>query len=284
MEPCLHIENLTKHYANFSLQDVSFSVPAGSIVGLIGQNGAGKSTTIRAALGLLQPDGGHVSFFGKELTDLDKNDIGVVFDGDNFHDILTPRQIGNIAAAAYTRHDSNMYASFLRKFDLPENSPIKTMSKGMKTKLHLAVALSHHPRLLILDEATNGLDPVVREEILDLFLDFVQDESHAVLISSHITTDLEKIADYITLIHDGRVLFSKEKDELRYKWGILRCTASDFASIEKGDILAYRQEDCSVSILVANRDAAARSYPFAVADTATVDDILLLCIKGERNL
>lgn len=284
MEAILKVENLTKQYADFKLDHVSFSVPKGTIMGLIGENGAGKSTTINAILDLIHKDEGTVTFWGQELSSSKqyKEDIGVVFDGINFYDTLTPVQVGNISRIAYKQWDRDLYQGYLKRFHLPLDKEIKTLSKGMKMKLSLAVALSHQPKLLILDEATSGLDPVMRDDILDVFLDFVQDENHSILMSSHITTDLEKVADYITFIHQGKLLFCKTKDELRYRYGIIRCGAAIFDQIDKADILAYRKEDYQWNVLVSDKEKARRKYKSAVVDDATIDDILLLYVKGEQ--
>lgn len=285
MDAILQVNNLTKQYSNFKLDNVSFSIPKGTIMGLIGENGAGKSTTINAILDLIKKDDGTVTFWGQELSSDPrrlKEDIGVVFDGINFYETLTPAKIGQISKAAYTQWDQHLYNEYLTKFQLPTKNEVKTFSKGMKMKLCIAVALSHHPKLLILDEATSGLDPVMRDDILDVFLDFVQDEQHSILMSSHITTDLEKIADYITFIHQGKVMFCKTKDELRYCYGIIRCGAALFDAIDKTEVLAYRKCDYQWDVLVADKEKARRKYKSAVVDDASIDDILLLYVKGEQ--
>ncbi|HIU76508.1 MAG TPA: ABC transporter ATP-binding protein [Candidatus Pelethocola excrementipullorum] len=285
MESNLQVVDLTKQFPGFKLDHVSFSIPKGAIVGLIGENGAGKSTTIYGILDLVKKDEGVVTFRGEQLSSdnkLAKEDIGVVFDGINFYETLTPSKIGKISSAAYQQWDHQVYDSYLQKFDLPPTKEIKTFSRGMKMKLSIAVALSHNPKLLILDEATSGLDPVMREDILEVFLDFVQDEEHSILMSSHITADLEKVADYIIFIHKGKVLFSKTKDELRYQYGIIRCGASGFESIDKGDILAWRKSDYQWDVLVEDKERARRKYKSLVVDDATIDEILLLYVKGER--
>lgn len=284
MDAILQIENLTKQYAGFQLDHVSFSVPKGTIMGLIGENGAGKSTTINAILDLIHKDEGIVTFWGQQLSSSKqlKEDIGVVFDDINFYATLTPAKVGKISGAAYKQWDESLYRDFLNRFQLPSEKEIKTFSKGMKMKLCIAAALSHKPKLLILDEATSGLDPVMRDDILDVFLEFVQDENHSILMSSHITTDLEKVADYITFIHQGKVLFCKTKDELRYRYGIIRCGAALFDQIDKAEILAYRREDYQWNVLVADKEKAAGKYKNAVVDDATIDDIMLLYVKGEK--
>ena len=280
----ISLEKLTKQYADFKLDHVSFSVPKGTIMGLIGENGAGKSTTINAILDLIHKDDGTVTFWGQELSSTKqiKEDVGVVFDGINFYETLTPAKVGKIAGAAYKQWDGHLFQDYLKRFQLPADKEIKSLSKGMKMKLCIAVALSHNPKLLILDEATSGLDPVMRDDILDVFLEFVQDENHSILMSSHITTDLEKVADYITFIHQGKVLFCKTKDELRYNYGIIRCGAALFDQLDKAEILAYRKDDYQWNVLVADKEKARRKYKNAVVDDATIDDILLLYVKGEQ--
>lgn len=285
MDNILEVRNLTKQYADFTLDHVSFSIPKGTIMGLIGENGAGKSTTINAILDLIHKDDGTVTFWGQELSSAKqlKEDIGVVFDGINFYETLTAAKVGKISQAAYKQWDDLLYREYLNRFQLPTDKEIKTFSKGMKMKLCIAVALSHRPKLLILDEATSGLDPVMRDDILDVFLEFVQDEEHSIMISSHITTDLEKVADTITFIHQGKVLFCKAKDELRYQYGIIRCGAAAFDEIDKSEILAYRKEDYQWNVLVADKEKARRRYKNAVVDDAAIDDIMLLYVKGERT-
>lgn len=281
MEPALQINGLTKEYPGFKLDHVSFTLPCGTIMGLIGENGAGKSTTINAVLDLIRKDDGNILFWGKELSHNPrqlKEDIGVVFDGINFYETLTPVKVGKISAAAYRQWDPAAYKGFLDQFQLPADKEIKTFSKGMKMKLSIAAALSHHPKLLILDEATSGLDPVMRDDILD----FIQDETHSILMSSHITTDLEKVADYITFIHQGKIVFSKPKDELIYNYGILRCGAEDFHRLDPADILAWRKNDYQWDVLVEDKNKAMSRYRSIVIDNPSIDDILLLYVKGEQ--
>ena len=254
-------------------------------MGLIGENGAGKSTTIRAILDLIHKDDGTVTFWGQKLSSTKqlKEDIGVVFDDINFYETLTAAKVGKISQTAYKQWDERLYRGYLNRFLLPADKEIKTFSKGMKMKLCIAVALSHKPKLLVLDEATSGLDPVMRDDILDIFLEFVQDEEHSIMISSHITTDLEKVADNITFIYHGKVLFCKAKDELLYQYGIVRCGAAVFDEIDKSEILAYRKEDYQWNVLVADKQKARRRYKNTVVDDATIDDILLLYVKGEMT-
>lgn len=298
-ENALAVKGLTKKYPDFILDEVSFRVPRGTIVGIIGENGAGKSTIIRAVLNLIEKDSGSIELLGKrepgiEKPNLDKSDIGksrigfldrnrvgVVFDGNNFPDTLSPGKLGKLLKTVYATWDENLYSALLERFSVPADKKIRKLSKGMKMKLSIAAALSHSPELLILDEATSGLDPIVRDDILDILLEFVQKESHAVLMSSHITSDLEKIADYIVFLRDGRVVFEKPKDELRYKYGIIKCGAAQFESIDKSEVIAWRKLDYEWQVLIADRKAAQAKYPDAVIDPATIDDIMLLFVKGE---
>ena len=282
MKDALTISGLKKTYKDFVLNEVSLSVPSGSIVGLIGENGAGKSTTISAALGLIQKEAGFVSVLGKEELDNEvKEQIGVVFDGNNFSEILSPKKIGRVMKDIYQSWDNHTFMELLKKFSLPVGKPIKQFSKGMKMKLAIAVALSHNSKLLILDEATSGLDPVVRDDILDMLLDFVQDESHSILVSSHITSDLEKIADYIVFLHEGKVVFSKPKDELTEQYGIIKCGSAQFDALDKSEIIAYRKMDYEWQVLVADRNKMQKKYPKAMIVPASIDEIMLLYVKGE---
>ena len=286
MDAILQVEDLTKHYPGFTLDHVSFSIPKGTIMGLIGENGSGKSTTIKSILGLTKKDGGTISILGTQEQDIDfgvRNKIGVVFDGNNYPEKMTPKQLSHFLSNIYTSWDEEKYFSMLARFSLPSNKKIKTFSCGMKMKLAIVAALSQNPELLIMDEPTSGLDPVMRDDILDVFLEFVQDENHSIMMSSHITTDLEKVADYITFIHQGKVIFSKKKDELRYHFDIIRCGASVFDQIDKKEVLAYRKTDYQWDVLVADKEKAKRKYKNVVVDDATIDDIMLLYVKGERS-
>ncbi len=285
-ENALDVYGLTKIYPDFLLNEVSFSVPRGMIVGLIGENGAGKSTTINAILNLIKKDAGQIEILGKKEQEIDfdtRNRIGVVFDKHNFPTSMSPNNLGKLLGTVYPLWDRNRYWELLKKLSLPTDRKIKKLSKGMKMKLAIAVALSHHSEILILDEATSGLDPIVRDDILDILLEFVQDENHSVLVSSHITSDLEKIADYIVFLHEGKVIFCKTKDELRYYYGIMKCGAAQFDKMDSADIVAYRKQDYEWQILVANRNEAQRKYPNSIIDPATLDDIMLLFIKGESK-
>ncbi len=285
LENALNLKSVKKDYHSFKLNDISFNVPRGAIVGLIGENGAGKSTIIRTILGLTRKDGGTIELFGKKdshIGFIDQNCIGVVFDSNNFPENYTPRTLSRTLSAIYPEWDNEQYTHYMDRLSIPLNRKIRKLSKGMKMKLAIAAALSHKAKLLILDEATSGLDPIVREEILDMLLEYVIDDNNSVLISSHITGDLERIADYIVFIHKGKVIFNKSKDELRYKYGILRCGEKQFKALDKKDIVSYRKLSCEWQVLVSDRELAQKKYPKAVVDAAGIDDIMLLYVKGEQ--
>lgn len=284
MTNALTISGLTKTYPDFTLDNVSFAVPSGSIVGLIGENGAGKSTTINAVLGLIQKEAGQVSILGKEKIDDDtKERIGVVFDGSNYPEILSPKKINRIMKNIYRSWNEQIYFRLLKQFSLPLDKQVKQFSKGMKMKLAISAAFSHQSNLLILDEATSGLDPVMRDDILDMLLEFVQEEERSILVSSHITSDLEKIADYIVFIHKGKVVFSKPKDALMEQYGMIKCGTAQFEALDKADITAYRKMDYEWQVLITNREKMERKYPKAMIVPAAIDEIMLLYIKGKAD-
>ena len=283
-ENILEIRELSKDYGDFILDKISFSLPRGVIMGLIGENGAGKSTTINCILNEIQKSSGTIRIFGKDHSTDEieiKDKLGVVFDENHFPDIFTPEEIGKFMSGIYSAWEWQLYHQFLEKFELPKDKKIKDFSKGMKVKLAFAVALSHNAELLILDEATSGLDPIIRDDVLDMLIDFVQDESHSVLVSSHITSDLEKVADYITFIHKGKLIFTQDKDTLIDNYGIISCGAAVFDTINKSEVIAYRKEDYQFKVLVNNRTKAAKQYPNAIVSPATIEEIMLFYIKGE---
>lgn len=279
------IKNLNKSYKNFALQDVSFSVPKGSIMGFVGENGAGKTTTLKSILNLISYDSGNIEIFGldnikneKEI----KEQIGVVFEGSNFHDNLNTNNISKIMSYIYKNWDDTLFKEYLKKLRVPDNKLIKEFSKGNKMKLSIAVALSHKPKLLILDEATSSLDPIVREEILDIFLDFIQDEEHSIILSSHITSDLDKIADYITFIHKGKIVFSENKDELIDTMGILKCNSNDFAKLTNEDYSYYRKSQFGYEVLLKDKYKFVTKHPNLIVDNTSIEEIMLFYVRGDK--
>ena len=275
------VRDLCKQFDEFLLDHVSFQVPRGRIVGFIGENGAGKSTTINLILDELKKDNGQIQIFGMEHTISSvKEDIGVVFDECNFHDVFNVSDIEKILSGVYKSWDSRLYRQYLKKFKIPEKKQIGSFSKGMKMKLSIICAMAHKPKLLILDEATTGLDPVVRDEMLDLFLEFIQDEECSIFFSSHITSDIQKIADYVILIHQGKIIFEEQKDDLVYHFGIVKCGREKFASISPDDYIIHRVTNVSVECLVRDKEAIRRKYKDIVVDNATLEDIMLFYIKG----
>ena len=271
--------------SHFILDKLSFSLPYGAILGFVGENGAGKTTTIGCILNTVRKDSGMVKLFGKEMRDIDtdiREKIGVVYDGDNFPGFWTAKQLSQVMEGIYTQWDNALFQKYLEDFHLPVKQKIKNYSRGMTMKLAIAVALSHHPQLLILDEATSGLDPIMRDEMLDVFLEFVQEESHSILLSSHITSDLEKVADYITFIHNGKLIMTASKNDLVYNYAVMRCKESQFLALDPGDIIAYRKRDFQIDVLVNNGKEAQRKYKGSVVDHVSVDEIMLLLVKGER--
>lgn len=283
MNSILTVNNLTKRFDSFTLDGVSFDLPGGSIMGLVGENGAGKTTTLKLILGLLHRDGGDVTIFGLDPVHDQrqiKEQLGVVFDECSFPDNLTAPDVGGILSRLYRNWDAARFRSCCERFSLPAKKTVKEYSRGMKMKLQISAALSHSARLLILDEATGGLDPVARDEILDLFLEFIGDEDHSILFSSHITGDLEKIADYVTFLHEGRVIFSKEKDALLERYGVLKCGKDDLARADRSDLIRVRAGRFGCEALVQDRAAAARKYRELVVDPASIEEIMLFYARG----
>lgn len=279
----LELNRVVKQYKDFKLDNISFTVPRGSIVGLIGENGAGKTTILKAILNLISIDSGKIKIFGNENLDNSsiKEKIGIVFDENCFHENLSPLKIEKIMKQLYKQWNTELFKNYCTRFNIPIQNKISTFSKGMKMKFAITVALSHQPELLILDEATSGLDPVMRDEILDVFMDFIQNENHSILISSHIISDLEKIADYITFIRQGKVIFNCEKDTLIDEYGVVICGAVGFDKIDKSLMIAYCKEDYQYRILVKDRNTISKKFPNLIIEPASIEEIMLLYAKGE---
>lgn len=291
--PLIEAHGLTKHYQDFSLQGVDLTVDEGEIVGFVGQNGAGKSTTIKALLGLTTLDGGTARILGTDVNDLAhgstgaciKEQIGVVFDTVSMPGHLRVADVGRVHARAFDQWNQHLFDQLVREFGLGPNKQVKDLSRGMGMKLSLACALSHDARLLVLDEATAGLDPMARDEILDRLRAFVETPGHAVLMSSHITSDLEKIADRVLCIEGGRIVFDLAKDEITDEMGIARCRVAEFEAVAASGIipereLRYRKHDYGIDLLIPDRFAFARQFPNIPVDHMTIDDYMTLTLKG----
>lgn len=278
----LQVKEIHKQYPQFLLDKINFELPEGAIMGLIGENGAGKSTTMRIILGMAQADSGSVSIFGHEgVTEQDRAQIGVVFDELPFNQTLFVSHLGKVMQGIYPNWDQQAYEEYLVRFRLPDKKELKDFSRGMKMKLSLAVAMSHHARLLILDEPTSGLDPVVRAEILDLFLEFISDGKRSILVSSHMTGDLERIANYITLIHQGRVMLSKNKDELIYGYGIARADRQTLAAVDSSLVEAIQDGPYGSQALINDRVRFEREYPDILLDRLNLDEMMVMLCRNE---
>lgn len=285
MENNIEIRQMTKTYPAFRLDRVDLSVPKGSIVGLIGENGAGKTTLIKGMLGLVHPEEGEVLIFGKDAKTSMKEikmNIGVVLDGSFFMELLKVQAIDTVMKGIYDNWDTALFYDYLQRFGIDPSKKIKELSKGMQKKLEILTALSHHPKLLILDEPTSGLDPVVRNEILDIFQDFILDEECSILLSTHITSDLEHIADYLAFIDNGQMIFFETRDKVLDSYGILKCDQKKFERLEPSDVIRYRRNRYNYEVLVNDRHSIRRTYGDAVIEKITIEDLMLLYIKGEK--
>lgn len=285
MKNVIEIRNLEKKYENFDLKINKLNIPSGIIIGLIGENGAGKTTLIKLLLKIINKDSGNVKIFNKNLEEDElniKEDIGVVLDNTFFPEILTIKDINYIMQDVYKNWDKELFFKYMKDFNIKENQTLKTMSKGMRKKVEIATALSHHPKLLILDEATSGLDPIVRNEILDLFLDFIEDEEHTIILSTHITSDLEHVADYILFINKGRIVLEQEKDEILDNYRIIKCDLDKFDKIDKEDIVSFRKNKYNYEILVNNIKKCNKKYKDFIIDKITLEDLMLFIIKGGK--
>ena len=279
----LEIRGLTKHYKGFTLGPLDLTVPGGTICGLVGENGAGKSTTMKLILGVCEADSGSVTVLGRdnhaEAFIRTKADLGVVLDDPGIPQCLTALQVGKIMAGIYPNWDADAYAELCRKFALPTNKKFKDYSRGMKMKQGLAVALAHHPKLLLLDEATSGLDPVVRDELIDMLLDFARDEDHAVLVSSHIVSDLEKLCDTIAFLHKGKLILCEDKDALRDEYALWHGTAEQLAELDDSAILSRRTTPYGAEALV-RRDGVPAGSPLT---PVSIEELFVQMVKGETR-
>ncbi len=277
----IEIKGLTKQYKDFTLGPVDLALPMGCVLGLVGENGAGKSTTIRLIMNAVSRDGGQVQVMGMDNQSPEfremKENVGVVLDETCVPEFITAKQLGKILAGAYRNWDEAAYNSWLNRFQLPLNKKYKEYSRGMTMKLGIAAALSHGAKLLLLDEATSGLDPMVREELLEVFADFAAQDDHAVLISSHIVSDLEKICDYIAFIHKGKLMLCEEKDMLLERYGLLKCSPQELAAIDPAIIHGKRIGEYGAEALV-DRDRAPRNL---LVEQPNLEDIILYLAKEE---
>lgn len=275
MENLIKVRGLCKKYSDFALEDVNLAVPAGMIVGMIGENGAGKTTTLKAILNVIPYDAGEIRLMGgKPIEPASRKDVAAVFEDMFFYGALNAKKIGRIMKDICAKWDQDTYQSYLKRFDLPDNKANKDLSRGMKTKLNLAVAFAQHPRLLVMDEATSGLDPVVRAEILDLLLEFIQDERCGVLLSTHITTDLERIADQIAYIRKGKMLFQRDKDELLEDMGIVRGSSEQLDALPSNLVIASQKNAMGAAMLVRHPNIIRERMPEMVVDRAGLDDMM----------
>ena len=254
----LEIKNVSKTFSGFCLDNISLTLPSGCIMGLIGENGAGKSTTIKLILDMLHKDSGTITILGKDNgknISLIKEDVGVVMDEVGIPECLTAKQVGKVMEHTFRNWNEAEYGSLLQKLSLPDNKQFKDFSRGMKMKLGIAVAMSHGAKLLLLDEPTSGLDPVVRDEVVDMFYDFTRDENHSILISSHIVSDLEKLCDYVAFLHKGKLLLCEEKDVLLSEYGIIHCTVEQLSELDE-EVIKYRKETpYGAEVIVPRKDA-----------------------------
>ncbi len=285
-ENAIEIKGLTKKYDGFTLDDISFDVPKGSVMGFIGQNGAGKTTTIKAIFNIISRDAGTIKVLGLDNIENEyeiKEDVAAVFDELPFHEDFNAKQISIVLSSVFKNWDNEKFKELLTRFALPEKKKIKQFSKGMKMKLQIATALSHDAKLLIMDEATTGLDPVVRNEILDIFREYLQDGERSILMSSHITSDLEKIADCVTFIDKGKILISGYKDDILDTHGLLKCSKSDYENIDKEDIISARITDFGVDAMVSDKEMCNKKYSGAVIDKTTLEEIMLFYVNRDKK-
>ena len=279
----LEIRDLTKHYTGFSLNHLNLTLPWGCIMGLVGENGAGKSTTIKLILNTISRDGGTVTILGRDNREnlcLSKEEIGVVLDEVGISACLTARQVGKIMQGIYRSWDDAVFADYLTRLAVPADKKFKDFSRGMKMKLAIAAALSHGAKLLLLDEATSGLDPMVRDEVLDVFNEFTRDETHTVVLSSHIVSDLEKICDYIAFLHKGKLILFEEKDQLLEEYAIVKLSPAQLAELDRSAVAGVKQGPYGAEALVKRNQIPAAF----VTEHTTLEDIILFLAKTQTEM
>lgn len=274
----LEIKNLTKNYKGFKLDNISLTLPRGCIMGVIGENGAGKSTTIRSVLGMVKPDSGDINIMGRKLDAGLKNDIGVVLDEVGLPNSVNVLDVNKIMKKFFKNWDEKQFFKYIDSFSLPKDKKFADFSKGMKMKLGIAVALSHNAKLLILDEPTSGLDPLVRDEIIDILNDFTRDDDHSILISSHIVSDLEKICDYIAFIHNGRLMLCEEKDVLLEKYKFINVTEQQLSELDQSAIRGKKVGKFGVEAI-----AEAEKIPATFSSVPiTIEDLFVFMAKEDK--
>ena len=277
----LEIRNLTKSFKDFRLDNLILTLPSGCIMGLIGENGAGKSTTIKLILDIIHKDSGSITILGEDNEKnikLSKEDIGVVMDEVGLPECLTAKQIGKVMKHTFKNWDQDEYDHLLTKFSIPDKKQFKDFSRGMKMKLGIAIAMSHGAKLLLLDEATSGLDPVVRDEVVEMFYEFTRDESHSILISSHIVSDLEKLCDYIAFLHKGKLLLCEEKDVLLSKYGIVHCTPESLSALDTGSIKYTKVTPYGIEAIVL-RESVPEDIKIS---PITIEELFLFMVKEAK--
>ena len=280
MENAVEVRGLRKSYGDYEIKGLDLDIPAGYIVGLIGENGAGKTTLIKCITGANRCDSGIIKVFGSsDRTVLGK--IGVVFDECCFHKMMSGKQIGDLMADLYPEWDQSRYEFLMEKFGISLDKKVHELSRGMSMKIQVAVELSHGADLVILDEATAGMDPASRDEFLDIVMEYMQDDRHSMLMSSHITSDLERVADYIVFLHGGRIIMSEPKDEILDRYGVVKGGEAQVLAIGRENIVSLRRESYSVSALVRDRHAVKEAFPELTVDTASLDDIMVLIVRGD---
>lgn len=275
----VEVKELTKKFKGFTLDHVSFSLPAGCIMGLVGENGAGKSTTLKLLLNMIQKDSGRITILGKDEKNIDKNELGVVFDECRFHESFTAKDINQVLKSIFQRWNEPQFFDYLNRFEVPSNKKLKEFSRGMKMKISIAAAVSHDAKLLLLDEPTSTLDPVVRDEMLDIFYDFISDEQHSIIISSHIVSDLEKVCDYIAFMHKGKMILCEEKDRLLQECRLAQMSEAEFSAIDKDEIIGSRKTPFGITAVI--RKAAAAQI--RNTQPINLEDLFVYMIRGEEK-
>lgn len=283
MTNAIEIRGLRKTLGDFTLGDIDMDVPEGCIVGLIGENGAGKTTLMKCLTGVNRFESGTVRILGSDIGECDKGAIGVVFDECHFFQQMDGTRLGTLMSSLFPSWDDSRYREMMGRFGIPMGKKVSEYSRGMRMKVQVAVAMSHDPRLLFLDEATAGMDPAARDEFLDVVMDFIQREDRTVVMSSHITSDLERIADYIVFIHDGRIVMNGVKDDILENYGIVKGNESAVRAIGDENIMSIRMGSTHTSALVSDRRGIAEAYPELVVDPASLDDIMVMIIRGDAG-